>query len=219
MTGPFTSPTPPVQLDALQRGLEIEASKEVARTEHQLFLISLKGMRESAPQIDKFVGWCLTGTGATFGLLVTNLDKIVGLIGSTCLRSVMLLLAISFLCGTASKFRGMLLQMNVSVDSHLERMDAKKVEHLSRTKELENIATTYKLPLNTGIEPIRVVRTLFSVFPWFARWQLNRLLGKMTGDHLYQYRVLAGNILAQSLWAGAEVAAIVLAMVNVAFSV
>ncbi len=219
MTGPLTSHSPAVPLDALQKGLEIEAVKEISKTEHQLFLISLKGMREGAPQVDKFVGWCLTGTGAAFGLLITNIDKIVALIGSATLRSVLLLLAISFLCGTASKFRGMLIKMNVSVDSHLERMEAKKVEHLTRTKELENIATAYKLPLKTGIDPIRVVSTLFSVFPRFARWQLNRLLVKMTSDPLYQYKVLAGNIVAQSLWAGAEVAAIVLAMVCVAVSV
>lgn len=219
MTGLPPSQSTPAPLVDLQQGLEIEAAKEKSRTEHQLFLISLKGMRESAPQVDKFVGWCLTGTGAAFGLLVTNVDNIIELVGSATLRSVLLLLAISFLCGTASKFRGMLVQMNVSIDSHLERMEAQRKEHLVRTREITDIATAYKLPLDTAIDRIGVVRTLFSVFPWIVRWQLNRLLVKMISDPLLQYRLLAGNIVAQSLWAAAEVTAIVIAMVFVAIAV
>ena len=206
---------PEVSADFKQR-LEGVTSYEVRRTENELFLHMVKGMRGGVTHVDKFVSWCLTGTGATFALIVANLDSLISFIGHENLRGALVLLAISFLCGICAKFRGILLHISISTDPVVDRIDAIKKDHATRTAELVQVATAYSVPLDTTFDALRVIRKVFGVFPRLAQPALNRILSRMLVDPLYPQRLMAGNLVAQSMWAGAQVIAIVSAMLLIA---
>lgn len=78
--------------------------------EQALTIDFLMSMLEIVPNVDKFNTWMLAGTGATAGLMVSNLEPIISSVGRQTTSWLLASLAISALLGFLAKFHGIRAQ-------------------------------------------------------------------------------------------------------------
>jgi hypothetical protein len=80
----------------------------------------------AAPEVETFVSWVLGITGATFALLIGNLDKVVPYLGVVGLSLTMLLMLVSAYFGFIARFQAYQVKFSLRIDEdkQLEVADA-----------------------------------------------------------------------------------------------
>lgn len=195
----------PALHSVLTESLKKEAIENATRFEQESTAEIVRAMASASPKLDTFVSWCLGGTGATAALLAGNLDKVTPVLGSGLTKIVFASIVISILCGSASKFLSVKLQVGTEVMNRaFPNIQKLKEAFNAKSRDLLIEAATINLLLDTRANASRLTETYTSIFPRPYGFFIRRQLAAAARDGLHSYRMMAGQLVGQFWWCAAQ---------------
>lgn len=204
---------PPDLQQALLDSFSKEATANTQRYEQAAIGEIIRAMASASPTLDSYVNWCLAGTGATTALLAGNLDKVETLLGSGLTTALFASLVLSILCGSASKFLSIRLQVETAVTKHIAAaIGPLSDEFHKKRRALMQEASGAGIQLPNTVDPDRFKTAVVEVFPAFYRGFVRRQIEAVAEDAMRPHKMMAAQLVWQFLWCVGQVAFITLAV-------
>ena len=191
-----------------------------ANTELEVAKVFFESVLTTSPVIDRSASWLLVGLGTTTALIVANLEKTSLFIGNGSVSILLWLLLIGGLFGLAQKYVAVLLQIHLNVNQHVKRELTLVLEvHKKKEQEIKGFAERHAVTVNTKVDFSKSIQEIKKIVPWYQRPSFKRNLEKSLEDPLHGQKRAARLYNRQVVYALAEVATTVGAVVVVATNI
>lgn len=200
--------------------LEKLANITKANTELEVAKVFFESVLTTSPVIDRSASWLLVGLGTTTALIVANLEKTSLFIGNGSVSILLWLLLIGGLFGLAQKYVAVLLQIHLNVNQHVKRELTLVLDiHRKKEQEIKDLAERHAVTVNTEVDFLKSIQEIKKIVPWYQRLSFKKNLEKSLKDPLYGQKRAARLYNRQVVYALAEVATTVGAVVVVATNI
>jgi hypothetical protein len=165
--------------------------------------------------LERWSNWSLIVTGATTGLVVSNLGDLGDLLGPKGRMLMVAGLGTSALCGLAQRVAGYRFSIGrLALEAAPGILQPLFTEHSRADDAIQAGARAHGLPepLPTMPDPRAVEDRIVVLFPWTARWYLRRRFRRGLQDPLADTRELLRHQGRQAFWTGLQVVALVFSL-------
>ena len=173
------------QLDNLKDSLNKWAETVQANTEQKITKALFTAVLNTSQIGGAFSGWLLAISGATIGLLFTDLGSVLQILSVSDLRWALIFLFCSCLAGVVARVAGtyveLFRQMIIELESTLESILR---EHGVEEEEIKRVAGGLVAPPELELDIERAFAHLLECIPKPQRWLAKRALVRGKADPL-----------------------------------
>ncbi len=143
----------------------------IENTENAILESLVESISGSVIILDRFSDWVSILTGATFVILISNIQSILPYLSVNGFKFSALMLVISAILGIASKYFSMLCQINIeSTKSTKDAVISLLEKHSIDEEKIINAAEEQGIQLKTDIDFPKVADRFYRLFPKCTYW-------------------------------------------------
>ncbi len=169
--------------------LENWASSLIENTERELSRELFRSMLLNSRSWDIFSSWILLVTGATFALIIPNLESLKNLVSLINIKLFLFLLLGSSVFGIIAKYFSTIIEVLLNITVAIESQFLQILNRFETEKtNIENSAKQSALEINVEIDIKRVIQPIVDQFPKIYHHFIWKALEEGKKDLLLNYK-------------------------------
>jgi hypothetical protein len=169
--------------------------------EHGFVSALYQSMTETSPLVDKFSLWLLAGTGATGGLLITQIKSVLPFLTQQGFKVCLVILVTSAVIGFVAKYFSLRCEIQSNVQSKFTELVKPVLDKHEKDEDtIQEYAEQRGIELQTDIDLASIMKEFSRPFPFWVKWLISRKIDKTSGDRQAGFHIAVKAYTSQLRW-------------------
>jgi hypothetical protein len=203
-----------------KNSLQAWAANEKDIAENNFYRILIESAVRPSDQTNSFSTWLLGAAGATFAIIIANLNKLHNYIQISSLKRLLLILTCSIVCGLAQKYMAHLVQQYALImPEGNKRIRELIIDYSKKQEKIQESAEVMETTVDASLDFKKPINRFLNVIPRWIRPIAKKQFDQGLKDELLGYDKAIKTYFRQNIWLSLQLLWILVFIGGVIYSI